>query len=107
MFIDKNFQQRTKIGAQQQVNNSNGVPSYKCGTTPKDSFQKSPEENMNKDGIKHETENLQFKKVDIKFYPEDEEKMKFMDMKQKIEYMRQLKAENRYIRLETQVEDNN
>lgn len=52
-----------------------------------------------------ETKGLQFKRVPIKFYPEDEEKMKGMDIKEQIAFMRKLKAENRYIRLEESSEE--
>ncbi len=52
-----------------------------------------------------ETKGLQFKRVPIKFYPEDEEKMKGMDIEERIEFKRKLKAENRYIELEVSADE--
>ena len=46
---------------------------------------------------KSETENLKFKKQILKFYPEDESKMENMTIREKIEFIRKLKDENRYI----------
>ncbi len=46
---------------------------------------------------KSETENLKFKKQILKFYPEDEAKMENMTVREKIEFIRKLKDENRYI----------
>ena len=46
---------------------------------------------------KSETENLKFKKQILKFYPEDEAKMENMTIREKIEFIRKLKDENRYI----------
>ena len=45
-----------------------------------------------------ETQGLHFERIPIQFYPEDEEKMKDMDIKERIAFMRKLKEENRYIR---------
>ncbi len=41
--------------------------------------------------------NLKFRKQKLKFFPEDEEKMKHMDIKERIEYQRILKQENRFV----------
>ncbi len=46
---------------------------------------------------KHCFDNLKFTVHPVKFYPEDEEKMKNMTIDERIEYKRKLKAENKYI----------
>ncbi len=46
--------------------------------------------------LKSETEGLKFKLVKLKFYPEDQEKMDKMSVRERIEYRRKLKEEGRY-----------
>ena len=50
-----------------------------------------------------ESEGLVFQKVELQFYPEDEEKMKNMTTREQIEFRRKLKDENRYIILNPEV----
>ena len=50
-----------------------------------------------------ETKGLVFRKVELQFYPEDEEKMKNMTTREQIEFRRKLKDENRYIILNPEV----
>ena len=45
----------------------------------------------------HDCENLEFKVTTIKFYPEDEEKMKTMNLEEKNAFMLKLKIAGRYI----------
>ncbi len=45
-------------------------------------------------------DNLKFKKVKIAFYPEDVAKMEGMTLEERIQFKQQLKAQNRYIRLD-------
>lgn len=50
-----------------------------------------------RNNYKSETENLQFKRQILKFYPEDEAKLEAMtSTREKIEYIRKLKDEGRY-----------
>ncbi len=59
-------------------------------TTDKDIEQQQ----KNKDD---EMSGMQFKIVKIEFYPEDVEKMKNMTHKEKMDYIKKLRQENRYI----------
>lgn len=52
------------------------------------------------EGYRHETSNLEFKRIRIQFYPEDVAKMENMTLEEKIRFKQKLKAENRYISLD-------
>lgn len=41
--------------------------------------------------------NLKFKRQNLKFFPEDVEKMEKMSLEEKNEYIRKLKKENKYV----------
>lgn len=45
----------------------------------------------------NDNDNLKFKKQTLQFFPEDIEKMEKMTLKEKIEYQRKLKKENKFI----------
>ena len=55
--------------------------------------------------LKSETEGLKFKLVKLKFYPEDQEKMDKMSVRERIEYRRKLKEEGRYTVVNPEVMD--
>ena len=66
--------------------------------------QENMQELKNKtERYRSETKGLVFRKVELQFYPEDEEKMKNMTTREQIEFRRKLKDENRYIILNPEV----
>lgn len=52
---------------------------------------------QHQENLRSETEGIVFHKIKLQFYPEDEELMAKMSVREKIEYIRKLKDENRYI----------
>jgi hypothetical protein len=56
--------------------------------------QEAKQWNENKN---HDCDNLKFEYSPIKFYPEDEEKMKTMSLEEKNAYMIQLKIAGKYV----------
>lgn len=99
MFINKKGQ-TPKIETQQPVVATTKSVLPKTGEIPKDSFERTQEKKMVDDRRKSEVENLNFKKVRIQYYPEDIERMKSMDIEERIQYKLMLKEQNRYIELD-------
>jgi len=52
-----------------------------------------------------EMSTMRFQSVKIRFYPEDEAKMAAMDHKEKMDYVRWLRQENRYVEVYDESED--
>lgn len=97
--MDKKIQPQINIQYTQNINLKKTNMFPKTKDIPNDSFERN-QDTMKEERIKNETENLKFKKVRIKYYPEDEEKMKSMSTEERIEYKSKLKAENKYINLD-------
>lgn len=47
-----------------------------------------------------EMSEMKFQSIEIQFYPEDEEKMKTMSHKEKMEFVKRLRQENRYVEVD-------
>lgn len=68
-----------------------------------DTFELSSKQNIKTDAKRpypSDCDNLEFKIQKIRFYPEDIEKMKSMELNERIAYKRQLKENKQYIVLE-------
>lgn len=83
------FKKNNDVTKLQDKKNSNIIKNSKI----KDEFVKGA--SMSKKYS--ENDNIKFKQVDIQFYPEDVEKMSKMSLEEKINFIRELKALNRYI----------
>ncbi len=99
MNIDRNITNTPKVYRVTSVRRGDSVKSVRG--LDKDTFERT-EKGMQ---MKNDNDNLQFKRVKIAFYPEDIAKMKDMSLEDRIKFKQELKASNRYIRLN--VDDEN
>lgn len=95
MNIDRNISSTPRI---YRVKGLKSGPNYRLlRDLPKDTFEKTKD---TKNMADNNNDNLKFRKVKIAFYPEDVAKMEGMTLEERIKFKQQLKAENRYIRLD-------